>query len=88
MKLSISRGQNSNPMNDMGHHGSIFPLSVNVSETFGDIKFSFARAQTNSEVLLYFGDTFKGGENYNARRYYRRITLIYAHLLFEMNIVI
>ena len=29
----------------------------------------------------------QGGENYNARRYYRRMTLIYAHLLFEMNIV-
>ena len=82
MKLSISRGQNSNPMDDMGHHGSIFPLSVNVSETFGDIKFSFAGAQTNSEVLLYFGDTFKGGENYNARRYYRRITLIYDMPIF------
>ena len=59
MKLSMLRGQNSNPMSNMGHHGSIFPLSVNVSETFGDIKFSFARAQTTSEVLLYFGDTFK-----------------------------
>ena len=40
-------------------HGSIFPVSVHVSETFGDIKFSFARAQTTLEVLLSFVDNFK-----------------------------